>query len=322
MRPTLWRAPFELPLLGALDFPAYSTLLGIGFVLAWALARRDGMRQGIHPADTYDFTLWMLLWGLIGARVMHIIFDGHFMDYVHMCTDPKQVPALDPPVEHCTAAAQCGDYFLCDESRNRCYPPRDCLAVLWVWRGGFAFYGGLIFATLFAWRWLRRHGIPFFKMADIAAYGIALGLFFGRVGCFLNGCCYGKVCSIPPGVVFPRRGAAWRAHVDAGLIGHGDQALPVYPTQLYQALANLAVFAILYWLVRPRKRRHGEVLAYFLILKAIARGIVEIWRDDERGVFLGGHVSTAQFVGLGMVLGGVALLRWLAEQRRREPASP
>jgi phosphatidylglycerol:prolipoprotein diacylglycerol transferase len=320
MKPTLWKAPFDIPGLGPLDFPAYSTLLAVGFVLAWLLARRDGMRQGIHPADMYDFTLWMLLWGLIGARVMHVIFDGHFMDYVHMCTDPKLVPAIDPPVEACTSDAQCGDYFLCDTELNRCYPPRDCLLVFKAWRGGFAFYGGLIFATAFAWHWLRKRKIPFLKMADIAAIGIALGLFFGRVGCFLNGCCYGKLCDIPPGVVFPRRGAAWRAQLDAGLISRADAALPVHPTQLYQALANLAVFALLYWVVRPRKRRHGEVLAYFLIFKAIARGIVEIWRDDERGVFLGGHVSTAQFVGIGMILAGVWLLRWLAEQRRLDAA--
>jgi len=330
MRPNL--SPLDDP---AYALPAYSTMLALGFLCAWLLARRDGQRQGIHPADMYDFTLWMLAWGLIGARVMHVIFDGHFMEYVHMCTDSTLVPAIDPPVKYCAADEQCwrqfhsimdillnwgstvDKFFNCDETRHVCYPSPDCLLAFKAWRGGLAFYGGLIFATAFAWRFLLRHRIPFLKMADIAAYGIALGLFFGRVGCFLNGCCYGKVCPVPPGVVFPRGGAAWRAHLDATLISRGQQALPVHPTQLYQAVLNLGVFAVLYWLVRPGKRRHGEVLAWFLILKAVTRGVVEIWRDDDRGVFFG-FISTAQIFGVAMVIAGMAMLWWLGEQRRKE----
>ena len=324
MKPNL--SPFDDPLF---SLPAYSTMLALGFLCAWLLARRDGRRQGIDPADMYDFVLWMIIWGLVGSRVMHVIFDGHFMDYVHMCTDPKLVPAIDPPVAHCAADADCwkrlrdgglDKYFLCDTWRNRCYPPGDCLLVFKAWRGGLAFYGGLIFATAYAWRFLKRHGIPFLKMADIAAYGIALGLFFGRVGCFLNGCCYGKVCAVPPGVVFPRGGAAWRAHLDAHLITRGQQALPVHPTQLYQAVLNLGVFAALYWIIRPSKRRHGEVLAWFLILKAVTRGAVEILRDDERGVFFG-FISTAQIIGIPMVLSGIAMLWWLSEQRHKDLAA-
>jgi phosphatidylglycerol:prolipoprotein diacylglycerol transferase len=157
-------------------------------------------------------------------------------------------------------------------------------------------------------------------MADIAAYGVALGLFFGRVGCFLNGCCFGKACPVPPGVVFPRGSPAWREQLENALISRHDMTLPVHPTQLYQAVLNLGVFAALYWIIRPRKRRHGEVLGWLLILKAVARGVVEVWRDDERGVFFG-FVSTAQIVGVFMVIAGVALLRWLAEQRRMEGAA-
>jgi len=322
VKPNLWRAPFEIPDLGPLDFPAYSTMLVLGFVVAWILARREGQRQGIHPADMYDFTLWMVVWGLVGARVMHVIFDGHFWDYVHSCTDPTLIEAIDPPVEQCFSDAACGDYFLCDETRNRCHPPRDCLLVLKAWRGGLAFYGGLIFATAYAWHWLRRQKIPFLKMADIASVGIALGLFFGRVGCFLNGCCFGKTCPVPPGVVFPRGGAVWRQQYDAGIIARGDTPFPVHPTQLYQAVLNLAVFALLYWVIRPRKQRHGEVLAWFLILKAIARGAVEILRDDERGVFFGGWISTSQIIGIPMVLAGIAMLWWLNKQRRADAPAP
>ena len=72
------------------------------------------------------------------------------MDYVHMCTDSKLVPAIDAKVSWCSNAAMCGYDYLCDAARHVCYPPRDCLAAVEVWRGGLAYYGGFIFAVLFA----------------------------------------------------------------------------------------------------------------------------------------------------------------------------
>jgi phosphatidylglycerol:prolipoprotein diacylglycerol transferase len=307
VRPILFA--FHLPLLGEVTFPAYFTLLTVGFGLAMILTVRDGRRLGMDPDRVLDTNLWMVVWGLIGARALHLIADGHFHDYLNLCTNPKLVPAIDAKVSWCSNAAMCGYDYLCDTVTHSCYPPRDCLAVFEVWRGGLAYYGGFLFAVVFAYYYVRRHGLGWWRTADLAAPAIALGLVFGRLGCFLNGCCYGKVTDSPLGVVFPRGGSAWRAQLDAHLITPAQAALPVHPTQLYESLACLGIFTLLYFFVRRRRQFYGEVFAWLLIFYAIARSIVEVWRDDDRGVLFG-WLSTSQIISLPLLLCGLALLWW------------
>jgi phosphatidylglycerol---prolipoprotein diacylglyceryl transferase len=299
---------FQLPVLGEIVFPAYFTLLTIGFGLAMVLTVRESKKLGMDHERVLDTNLWMVVWGIIGARVLHLIADGHFQDYVNMCVDPKLVPAIDAKVAWCADAKQCGYDYLCDLVTHKCYPPKDCLMVFKVWRGGLAYYGGFLAAVPFAWYYVRKHALGWWRTADLAAPGIMLGLFFGRMGCYLNGCCYGKVTDGPLGVVFLRDGATWRAQLDAHLIQAHQDALPVHPTQLYEAMGCFLAFAILYYVVRPRRRAFGQVFAWMLILYAIARSIVEIWRDDDRGVFFGGYLSTSQLISLPLAAAGVYLL--------------
>ena len=112
---------------------------------------------------------------------------------------------------YCTTAAQCGYDYLCDTATHKCYPPQDCFAAVKVWRGGLAYYGGFIFAVAFAYYYVRKHKLGWWRTADLAAPGIMLGLVFGRLGCFLNGCCYGKPTTSFLGVVFPQRPGVGRA---------------------------------------------------------------------------------------------------------------
>lgn len=316
MKPVLF--DFHLPVLGEVVFPAYFTLLTIGFGLAMLLTVREARRLGMDHERILDTNLWMVVWGIIGARALHLVADGHFQDYVNLCTNPKLVPAIDAKVQYCTAAAQCGYDYLCDTVTHRCYPPKDCLAAFKVWRGGLAYYGGFLAAVPFAWYYVRKHALGWWRTADLAAPGIMLGLFFGRLGCYLNGCCYGKVTQSALGVVFPMGGVAWRAQHDAHLISGRQAALPVHPTQLYESIACLAIFALLYYVVRPRRRAFGEVFGWMLILYAVARSVVEIWRDDDRGVFFGG-VSTSQLISIPLLVAGVALLAWLRRSRAPQP---
>jgi phosphatidylglycerol:prolipoprotein diacylglycerol transferase len=313
MRPVLF--DFTAPLVGEVAFPAYFTLLTVGFLLAMVLTVRESRRLGMDRERVLDTNLWMVVWGVIGARVLHLIADGHIHDYVNLCVDPLKVPAIDARVTWCQNAAQCGYDYLCDLATHKCYPPRDCFAALEVWRGGLAYYGGFLFAVAFAWWYVRRHGLGWWRTADLAAPGIALGLVFGRLGCYLNGCCWGKTTASRLGVVFPRGGAAWRAQLDARLITVAQAALPVHATQLYEAVACLGVFVILYFVVRPRRRAFGEVFAWLLILYAIARSAVEVLRDDDRGVVFG-WLSTSQILSLPLFAAGVALLVHLARGRR------
>lgn len=152
--------------------------------------------------------------------------------------------------------------------------------VLYVWEGGLVFYGGLIAASLAPYIYFRKHNLDYWKWADMAAPTIALGLAFGRTGCLLVGCCHGKACSpdFPLAMTFP-----------AETIGRAG--VPLYPTQLWSILANLAIFALLYFYFRPRKTFHGQVMAVFIALYGIVRSVIELWRDDPRGFLTLFHLN-------------------------------
>jgi phosphatidylglycerol:prolipoprotein diacylglycerol transferase len=304
---------FSLPVVGEVVFPAYFTLLAMGFFAAMWLTTRRARRIGMDEVRVLDTNLWMFFWGLVGARVLHLVADGHFHEYVHMCTDPKLVPAIDAKVSSCASAAQCGYDYLCDLATNKCYPPRDCFAAIKLWRGGYAYYGGFLFAVAFAIWYTRRHKMGFWRTADLAAPAIALGLVFGRIGCFLNGCCYGKVTDGALGVIFPRGGGVWRAQLEAHVISGADRALAVHPTQLYESAGCLVLFLLLYFVVTPRARHHGDVFAGLLIGYGILRSLVEIFRDDDRGVLFG-WLSTSQIISAPLIAGGLVL--WALRARR------
>jgi phosphatidylglycerol:prolipoprotein diacylglycerol transferase len=315
VRPIL--VAFHLPLLGEITFPSYFTLLTLGFALAAWITWRESKHIDLDPERIIDTNLWMVIWGIIGARVLHLVADGHFHEYIDLCVNPKAVKAVDALVSRCTTDAQCGYDYLCDVARKVCYPPRDCLAAVKVWRGGLAYYGGYIFAVAFGLYYVRKHRMPAGRTGDLSAPAISLGLFFGRMGCFLNGCCYGKETTSRWGVVFPRGSIAWRAQLDAGHISAFDAARAVHPTQLYEAVACLAISAILYLVVRPRKRRDWDVMAGLAVLYGLARSVIEIFRDDDRGVFLGGYVSTSQIISIPLIAFGLYVLL-----RNRRAAGP
>jgi phosphatidylglycerol:prolipoprotein diacylglycerol transferase len=307
VHPILVDIPTHLPLLGDITFPSFFTFLMIGYGFAIAITMREARRQGMDEARVYDLDLWMVFWGLVGSRVLHLIADGQWHDYVNLCKNPTLVEAVGAKVAVCQNAAQCGNEFLCDTVRHVCYPPRDCLAVFELWRGGFAFYGGLVFASVFGLWYAHKHKLGMLRFADIAAYAIPIGGFFGRLGCYLNGCCFGKRCSLALGAVFPHGSLAWSAQLKAGLITSADRALPVHPTQLYESFAYLLWFFLLYFVLRPRKRGHGELLGWFLLLSAITRFLIEFIRDDDRGIWWLG-LSTSQLIALPLMAAATYLI--------------
>lgn len=315
MKPILLK--FSLPILGDISFPAYFTFLTIGLFLAAVLTIRESRKLDLDPQDILDINLYMVIFGVIGSRLLHVVADGHFMEYVNLCVDPTKVPAIDARVLHCASSDQCGFDYLCDTTRGVCYPPRDCLAWAKLWRGGLAYYGGLICAAAYAYYFTHKHKIPWWRVADLAAPAILLGLFFGRMGCYLNGCCYGKVTDGPLGIRFPIGSSPWRAQYEAHLIQPHAEMLPVHPTQLYESIGCLLLFVVTYFFVRPRKRKEGEVLGWMLILYGFLRSLCEVFRDDERGVFWG-FLSTSQLISVPLVLLGL----WLILRRAPAVAIP
>jgi phosphatidylglycerol:prolipoprotein diacylglycerol transferase len=278
-------------------FPSYFVLLLSGFLFATALGAVWAKRVGESADVIVDLGLAMLLAGVAGARVLHVLADGYFWDYVHLCTDPSKV---NWPIDHpdCVSSAYGGVW---DAARGLCHPKEgDCFAWAKFWAGGLTYYGGLFGACGAAWLLLERDGFPFWKAADMAGFAIPLGLAFGRLGCLMAGCCFGVTCDLPWAVSFPLRSAASEEQFRDHLLATSKTwSLPVHPTQLYESAASLAIAAVCLLWVHGRKRYDGQVFAVFLALYAIARFLLEFLRRDDRGGLFG--LSTSQLLGVAML---------------------
>lgn len=287
---------FTLPVLGEIVFPSYLVLLLVGFTAAVILARRQEDRAGRDGNQIADLGLLMLATGILGARIFSVLFDGKLVDFVHLCTDPMLVDVR--PGFVCVTDAQCGDPYLCNTTLKQCYPQKDCFAALKFWQGGLTFYGGFLAAIVTSVWVSRKKRMGILRVADLIAPYTALGLAFGRIGCFLNGCCYGSPTDLPWGVHFPHRSG------------------PVHPTQLYETLGALALFFVLRWGVAPRQQIQGRVFGALLAGYGVFRFLLEFLRDDARGAFL--SISTSQWVSLPLI----AIGAWLLVRRGAPVARP
>jgi phosphatidylglycerol:prolipoprotein diacylglycerol transferase len=317
VRPTLFEL-FGQPV------PAYFTFLVSGFAVVTWLAARWARRQRLDHDVMIDLGLFSLIAGVVGARLLHVLADGYFWDYVHLCTDPTQV---DWRVDRALCRTLEGVW---DEARGVCKPAHGpwtldgCLAWTAFWRGGLTYYGGLILASATGLWLLHRERFPMLKGADVAGMMICLGLFFGRLGCFLGGCCFGQPTALPIGVRFPAWSPASDAQFKAGLLETaGHESLPVHPTQLYEAFGCLGLAALLMLVLHPRKRFDGQLFLLFLAGYSVLRFAVEALRADQRGELLG--LSTSQLLSAGMLLGVLAAwrpVRALAAETRVGPGDP
>ncbi len=150
-------------------------------------------------------------------------------------------------------------------------------------RSGFVFYGGFFGGTAGgAWA-VRRRDLPARAVADAVAPALALGLFIGRIGCFLAGDDYGKPSNVPWAVRFSDPDAL------------APLGIALHPTQLYLSLNGLALFGILH-AASKRERFAGRIFCLFLMLYAVTRFVIEFFRGDPRGMF--GPFSTSQWIGI------------------------
>ncbi|MGD8860769.1 MAG: prolipoprotein diacylglyceryl transferase [Myxococcales bacterium] len=283
--------------------PAYFAMLMVGFATATFLAARWAKRSGLDHDVIIDLGLISVLAGVVGGRILHVIADGYFWDYVHLCTDPSKVVW-----KTVATAAECRSLSgAWDAAQQHCHAvERNCFAWAEFWNGGLAYYGGLISGSAVGLWFLHREGFPMGKGADIVGAVIPIGIFFGRMGCFFGGCCFGVVTDHPLGMSFPPYSAASEKHFREHLIdSKALPSLPVHPTQLYEAIGCLAIAAVLGLWVHPRKRFDGQVMLAFLGLYAVLRFLLEFIRDDDRGGLLG--LSTSQLIGV-LILAGVGAL--------------
>jgi phosphatidylglycerol:prolipoprotein diacylglycerol transferase len=183
------------------------------------------------------------------------------------------------------------------------------LRVFEIWRGGLTMYGGLAGAFLASALYMRAKRMPFWKVADIVSPSVALGLALTRLGCFLNGCCFGVPTSSGWGVRFPPHSAA----------GSEFYGVPLHPTQLYDSLVGLGLFLLLL-LLNGRLRRDGRLFLLLIGLYGVSRFFLDRIRYYESGSTVsigGGAVFTwNQILSVGLV--GAALFLFIFRGRRHD----
>ncbi|MBI2834168.1 MAG: prolipoprotein diacylglyceryl transferase [Acidobacteria bacterium] len=178
-------------------------------------------------------------------------------------------------------------------------------------RSGGVFYGGLILSVAVSLWYLRRHRMPIWDTCDVFAPGIALGHVVGRVGCLMAGCCFGKPTTMPWAIQFTDPFVSSNVGTPLGV--------PLHPTQVYEAVAELAILILLLTTERKGRPFPGRTFWGYLFLYAVSRFVIEFYRGDDRGMVLGA-LSTSQFVSVLLVPLSVVMLLRLGRRSDRAPA--
>lgn len=186
-----------------------------------------------------------------------------------------------------------------------------------IWHGGLVYYGGMIFGTAAVLVFVRLQGQRTAQIADLASSVGALGIAFGRVGCFLNGCCWGRRAEVPWSIHFPIGSPAWLQHVRAILGADMDQKIgerqvgtdlhihpdvyaalqkaggdaaqlchaswSLHPVQIYAILLDLGMFAVLFPFVLYKVKREWQTLSLWFIVYGVVRFVIEHFRGDHEG---------------------------------------
>jgi phosphatidylglycerol:prolipoprotein diacylglycerol transferase len=351
------KQPIGVPVRGFGVMFMLATVAGVG------LSAYRARQMGIDPDVIYSLSFWMVIAGLIGARLFFVV--QYWEEFAK--------PTIGATVQ----------------------------SLLNFTKGGLVVYGSVIAGLPVGYWYLRKRGLPILAFGDIIAPSMVVGLALGRIGCFLNGCCFGGEC-LPPdwkAMTFPAKSPPYKQQVAAGWIsgvwlaeedrkivvawvapggpaeksqvqvgqivtginGAAVQSLeeaqerlappideppnmppklprsfvletagrqthfwtvnelpprsvPVHPTQLYSAI-DAALLALVLWFYYPFRRRDGEVFALLITIHPLSRFLLEMIRSDEPGRF-GTDLTIAQWMSIGIMLGGVAFLIYLERQPR------
>ncbi|MFN0107024.1 MAG: prolipoprotein diacylglyceryl transferase [Bryobacteraceae bacterium] len=246
---------------GDFFLPAYGLLVALGVLAGLQVSTTLAKRRGVDPEKISNLVVLCALAGLAGAKIAMILFDWN---------------------SH--YSKNLGDIF--------------SIGTL---QAAGVFQGGLVLALVFAWWYMRTHGLPFLETADLLAPGIAIGHGIGRIGCFAAGCCWGGRCDRAWAVVFRNPAAAELTGVPLGV--------PLHPTQLYEAFAEFVIFGLL-WQRAGLNLRPGAQIGFYLVMYSLVRFGVEFVRSHAQGLLAG--LSLTQWMSLGFV----ALGAWYWRQSR------
>lgn len=274
MHRILFRLPIPFPP-GHFDIATYGVMIAIGVAVAVLTGVFRARESGEKTNDVLDLALWVLIAGMVGARVFYLISD---MDWT-------------------------------GESKSFL----NVVKVFFQFRqGGLIFYGGLLLAIAVGIVYLVAKNLSVWKFADIVAPSVAIGIAFARIGCFLNGCCWGKRCpeNFPFALIFPKGSLA---------ASYGEGGVPLYPTQIISCV-NATLLFVVFSIIYRRKRFDGQVFWLFVAAYAATRFSIEFLRGDNQPVFLN-VFTVSQGVSLFLLPTSLLLLFVLRARAKRKAES-
>jgi phosphatidylglycerol:prolipoprotein diacylglycerol transferase len=251
----------ELFRIGPLAIQSYGVMLALSFIVGIYVAVYLGEKKGLKGDDIVNISFISIISSIIGSRLFYVVF--HVEEF-----QGRWVYIFWPVQENGTIGI-----------------------------GGLILLGGFLLAFFSSLVYIYRKKLNFWKLADSIAPAIALGIFLTRIGCFLNGCCFGKVCDLPWGIKFPFNSPA------GSVMGE----IHVHPTQLYSSLYGILIFIVLIFLNRY-KLFDGVLIGTFFVLYGISRFFIDFYRFYERQMFILDGLQFNQLVSLMMLVTGLSIL--------------
>lgn len=251
--------------IGALEIRSYGLMLALSFLIGIYIAARRARSRNIDPNHIMDLSVVIIISAIVGSRLLYVLFHlDEFRGHWLDTINPFQ------------SSGQIGI-------------------------AGLTMLGGVILAFISSILYIRRKKLPLLPLADTIMPAVAFGIFLTRIGCHLNGCCYGLPCHGPLCVVFPPESAA----------GSAFQGVPLVPTQLISSGYGLLIFASLL-LAERFSKRSGLTLYLFLILYGFARFVIDFFRYYESSMVLievgGTAISLNQGISLLFIAAGIVML--------------
>ncbi len=262
--------------LGSIIVSSYFLSVGLAFLSANVTFLVLAKRNGYGWADLFKLACGFTVSAILGAKIFHVIFEakGHLLSNGELATGIFDLLHDDP------------------------------LHWLRIADPGYVFWGGLIVGSCYFMFLVLQKQLPQpLALLDALVPALGLAIFFGRIGCFLSGCCYGAKSEI-----------AWLSVLYPGPLGAFSA---VFPVQLFDAAFGFLCFFAFIWFY-ARKRFHGQLFTVFLILYSSFRFILEMLRGDpERGLWFNGVISTAQIISFFSLIFAVFLWSSLRKPRIR-----
>jgi len=176
--------------------------------------------------------------------------------------------------------------------------------------GGLAFHGGLVGGFLGGWVYTRIVGASAIRVCDLIFPYLALGEAITRIGCFLNGCCWGTPTNVPWAVRFGPGSFPYARHLRLGLIeASAETTIPIHPSQLYMVVGLFALYVLLR-VIYERTQHSGLTMLVYLLLHGAFRFVIEFFRADSLYRYAG--LTAAQWISIGLVLSSMTALALLA----------